>query len=295
MDEEVMELIKILNNKNNIVNNITSNTVNNNNTINIKIVNKNSVVSRKKGKNKTIFKIKNNKKPYINDKEFDLNTSIPKKNKYNTTPGNLAEDSRRWNSKHMIFQTFNKYINNPKAFESKFQLEILKLYNYYNSNDKILSLFLPNNPVLNNNTLRFRIFNGNLNDNITPEDKGYFYKCISMPNIVEKTLKDNGFLETNSNKQFTIFWNNSSIKPEIYANLKGYQKINHHPKSVEICRKDYMCKNISKMMLKFGNSFNIIPKTFILPNDLSLISKYFEKNKLSYSKRKVYAIILFIK
>ena len=56
-------------------------------------------------------------------------------------------------------------------------------------------------------------------------------------------------------------------------------KVNHFPKSLEITRKDNLCKNIQKMQQLHGvRNFNFIPKTFVLPRDFSLLIDDSEKN-----------------
>ncbi len=53
-------------------------------------------------------------------------------------------------------------------------------------------------------------------------------------------------------------------------------KVNHFPKSMEITRKDFMHKNISKMQIAYGyKNFDFIPKSFILPNGNSNYSLFY--------------------
>jgi len=59
----------------------------------------------------------------------------------------------------------------------------------------------------------------------TPEDNGYYFKMNSDIKLIKHLLLDNGFLETNSNYDFTIYWNVGPIKNEVYQTLNYYQRV----------------------------------------------------------------------
>ena len=55
-----------------------------------------------------------------------------------------------------------------------------------------------------------------------------------------------------------------------------YQKINHFPGMHEICRKDHLARNMSRLSRLFPKEYNFFPKTWNLPlewADLSLCLK----------------------
>src|SRR5690606_38727525 len=57
-------------------------------------------------------------------------------------------------------------------------------------------------------------------------------------------------------------------KPYIFQTLNQYQKINHFPRAYEITRKNHMYKNIIRMQELHGKeNFDIVPKTFIMPEE----------------------------
>lgn len=126
----------------------------------------------------------------------------------------------------------------------------------------------------------FRPYKGDVNEPIEdPDDSGYYFKVSSPIKAVVATLKDNGFNLTNSNKNWIVFWNVSNIKSEVYRNLQSHQKVNKFPKSNEITRKDKLNRNISQMALKHGKAFDFIPKTYLLPQEISLLMRDMEKRK----------------
>ena len=47
------------------------------------------------------------------------------------------------------------------------------------------------------------------------------------------------------------------------------QKTNHFPMTNYLCVKDSLCRMLKKQRALYGNVFNFVPLTFILPNDYS--------------------------
>ena len=132
--------------------------------------------------------------------------------------------------------------------------------------------------------LKFRPFVGDVEGNLpNPEYAGYSFK---MPNgnikIVKQLLKDNGFQEIGPNSQnFTIWWHIGRIKPDFYVTLKAHQKVNHHPHTIECTKKDKMNQNIGSMVTKFGKPFDFVPKTYLLPQEISLLLRDADQKKHS--------------
>lgn len=62
--------------------------------------------------------------------------------------------------------------------------------------------------------------------------------------------------------------------------LTIFFKVNHFPKSYELTRKDLMNRNVSKMAISHGvQHFNFVPKTYLIPSEMSLFLEDAEKNK----------------
>lgn len=95
--------------------------------------------------------------------------------------------------------------------------------------------------------------------------------------LVRSLLETHGFVHTDGH-DWNVLWTCSSCKPYLYEGLNEYQKINHFPMSYEITRKDRLCANIVKMNEKYGN-FDIIPETFILPDEFTDFNIQFQKYK----------------
>ncbi|CAK80151.1 unnamed protein product (macronuclear) [Paramecium tetraurelia] len=126
--------------------------------------------------------------------------------------------------------------------------------------------------------LTFKPYSGSTD--IIINDVGYYYKFGSSPiKLVKGLLEENGFKE-NNDKNWTLYWSSCAIRSEIYTNLFAYQKVCHFPKSYEMTRKDLMHRNISKMQINHGFiNFNFIPKTYILPAEMSYFLEEHEKIK----------------
>jgi hypothetical protein len=114
-----------------------------------------------------------------------------------------------------------------------------------------------------------------------PIDYGYYYKLVGSGEcpLLKGFFEDNGFVEhtTDKEKPWTILWSSGAIKPKIYSALKKYQKINHFPRSIEITRKDLLYKNIAKLQSIYPKSFQFIPKSYILPQDIKFLEEDMER------------------
>lgn len=98
--------------------------------------------------------------------------------------------------------------------------------------------------------------------------------------LIRGILENNGFLQTESNHDWNILWTCQSLKLNHYEGLCENQKINHFPQSYELTRKDRLCYNVVQMQDKFGkDEFNIIPDTYILPDEFADFYSHFHKLK----------------
>jgi hypothetical protein len=95
------------------------------------------------------------------------------------------------------------------------------------------------------------------------------YKVLKAEGrMIRSVLEANGFSHTDGH-DWNLLWTCSSWKPYLYDNLNNFQKINHFPQSSELTRKDCLCANVVKMQEKFKQNFDIIPETYILPDEFT--------------------------
>ena len=52
-----------------------------------------------------------------------------------------------------------------------------------------------------------------------------------------------------------------------FLQIFNFQKINHFPGMLEICRKDLLARNLIRMLKLFPKDYNIFPKTWCLPSE----------------------------
>ena len=84
-------------------------------------------------------------------------------------------------------------------------------------------------------------------------------------NSMVNALKRAGFSMTGGNL-WNILWTGNP-NPNTVKSAFPFQRINHFPGSDQIGRKDLIWRNVSRMMRKFGKEYNIVPQTYILPED----------------------------
>uniref|UniRef100_A0A8C9EUF0 Tubulin tyrosine ligase like 6 n=1 Tax=Pavo cristatus TaxID=9049 RepID=A0A8C9EUF0_PAVCR len=61
--------------------------------------------------------------------------------------------------------------------------------------------------------------------------------------------------------------------------MKRFQKINHFPGMIEICRKDLLARNLNRMLKLFPREYNIFPRTWSLPADYGDFQAYRRRRK----------------
>ncbi|XP_069723148.1 tubulin polyglutamylase TTLL13-like [Phaenicophaeus curvirostris] len=76
-----------------------------------------------------------------------------------------------------------------------------------------------------------------------------------------------GLKEAGENEEWTVYWTDNSVSLERVMGMKRFQKINHFPGMIELCRKDLLARNLNRMLRLFPTEYNIFPRTWCLPAD----------------------------
>lgn len=84
---------------------------------------------------------------------------------------------------------------------------------------------------------------------------------------VRRAAKALGFVEIDEQSEWTIFWTDCSVSLERCMAMKKYQRINHFPGMAEICRKDLLSRNLTRLQKLFPKDYSIFPATWVLPAD----------------------------
>ncbi|KAM9637524.1 tubulin polyglutamylase TTLL13 [Morphnus guianensis] len=83
-----------------------------------------------------------------------------------------------------------------------------------------------------------------------------------------------GLKEAGENEEWTVYWTDYSVSLERIMEMKRFQKINHFPGMIEICRKDLLARNLNRMLRLFPKEYNIFPRTWCLPADYGDFQAY---------------------
>lgn len=97
--------------------------------------------------------------------------------------------------------------------------------------------------------------------------------------IVSEIAKELQWKLTNEHNLWNIFWTDSIMGVSFCLTMHRFQKINHFPGMMEICRKDLLARNLNRMLKVFPEEYNIFPKTWSLPSNYSEALNYSLKHK----------------
>ncbi|KAL8178395.1 UNVERIFIED_CONTAM: Tubulin polyglutamylase ttll7 [Gekko kuhli] len=76
-----------------------------------------------------------------------------------------------------------------------------------------------------------------------------------------------------------LIWSDSAVQQEKIAELRNYQRINHFPGMGEICRKDFLARNMTKMIKSQPQEYSFIPRTWIFPAEYTQFQNYVKELK----------------
>lgn len=107
--------------------------------------------------------------------------------------------------------------------------------------------------------------------------KRTYYICVSMCKYecVRRASKRLNFREVGDDDDWTIYWTDTSVGIDRVAQMKKWQKINHFPGMSEICRKDSLTRNMSRMLKTFPKEYAFYPKAWCLPAEF-VVSFFFQ-------------------
>ncbi|XP_069028435.1 probable tubulin polyglutamylase TTLL2 [Embiotoca jacksoni] len=102
------------------------------------------------------------------------------------------------------------------------------------------------------------------------------------PEVVREVLLERGWEEYDAGRReeedWNLYWRGSAFRNSEYRDLLPWQRLNHHPKTAGITRKDCLARNLRRMRAAFGSSvYNFSPTAFILPNDYTRFLAEYDK------------------
>jgi len=110
--------------------------------------------------------------------------------------------------------------------------------------------------------------------------KTSIYACTASCkyDLVKSAIKSVGMVLTKEDisvgSESNLIWCDSIIPSDRIQELKNYQKINHFPNMGEICRKDYLARNMARMRKVCPDEYDFTPKSWIMPSEYNLLYQY---------------------
>ncbi|KAM6991976.1 putative tubulin polyglutamylase TTLL2 [Tautogolabrus adspersus] len=106
------------------------------------------------------------------------------------------------------------------------------------------------------------------------------------PKLVREVLLERGWEEYDEaereDEDWNLYWRGSAFRNAEYHNLLPWQRLNHHPKTGGITRKDCLARNLRRMRATFGSAlYDFSPVAFILPNDYTRFLSEYNKLRLT--------------
>ncbi|XP_051265947.1 probable tubulin polyglutamylase TTLL2 [Dicentrarchus labrax] len=106
------------------------------------------------------------------------------------------------------------------------------------------------------------------------------------PELVREVLLERGWEEYDEGEReeedWNLYWRGSAFRNSEYHNLLPWQRLNHHPKTAGITRKDCLARNLRRMKATFGSAlYDFSPTAFILPNDYTRFLAEYNKLRLT--------------
>ncbi|XP_072853979.2 tubulin polyglutamylase TTLL7 isoform X2 [Pogona vitticeps] len=98
--------------------------------------------------------------------------------------------------------------------------------------------------------------------------------------IVRIVIEEMGFVKTRDDDETAnLIWSDCAVQQEKIAELRNYQRINHFPGMGEICRKDFLARNMTKMIKSQPQEYSFIPRTWIFPAEYTQFQNYVKELK----------------
>ncbi|XP_040263891.1 tubulin polyglutamylase TTLL7 isoform X5 [Bufo bufo] len=108
--------------------------------------------------------------------------------------------------------------------------------------------------------------------------------------IVRGVIEEMHFVKSRDDDETAnLIWSDCAVQHEKIAELRNYQRINHFPGMGEICRKDCLSRNMTKMIKCQPHEYSFIPRTWIFPAEYTQYQNYVKELKKK-KKQKTFII-----
>lgn len=112
----------------------------------------------------------------------------------------------------------------------------------------------------------------------------------STPRVVQSVLLERGWDQFDEQHQdvedWNLYWRTSSFRMAEHVNVKPWQRLNHHPGTTTLTKKDCLAKSLAHMRRLYCESiYEFTPLTFIMPRDYTkFVAEYFQEKQVLDTK-----------
>lgn len=110
--------------------------------------------------------------------------------------------------------------------------------------------------------------------------------------LVKRTIEEFGMIiskeETSIGSTSNLIWSDCGVQHDRIQDLKNYQRINHFPNMGEICRKDSLARNMSKMRRACGEEYNFTPRAWVVPSEYNTLLQYTQNYRKSKKRNPIF-------
>ncbi|XP_063297249.1 probable tubulin polyglutamylase TTLL2 [Pelobates fuscus] len=115
----------------------------------------------------------------------------------------------------------------------------------------------------------------------------------SAPRVVREVLLERGWEEFNEQEQalteWNLHWRTSAFRASDHDHVKPWQRLNHHPRTAQMMKKDCLARHLKRMKGIYGPAnYEFSPEAFILPNEYTKFLAEYMKEK--HNKKSSYWI-----
>ncbi|XP_066479013.1 probable tubulin polyglutamylase TTLL2 [Tiliqua scincoides] len=113
---------------------------------------------------------------------------------------------------------------------------------------------------------------------------------VSVPSLVREVLLERGWTEYDEqeqdNEDWNLYWRSYPFRMTDHRSIKPWQRLNHHPETIRITRKDYLARHLKRMKGIYGTTlYEFSPAAFIMPNDyVKFITEYTKERQIPGKK-----------
>uniref|UniRef100_H0Y1Z8 Tubulin tyrosine ligase like 2 n=1 Tax=Otolemur garnettii TaxID=30611 RepID=H0Y1Z8_OTOGA len=107
----------------------------------------------------------------------------------------------------------------------------------------------------------------------------------NTPTVVQSVLLERGWDRYDEQKQsvegWNLYWRTSAFQMAEHINLKPWQRLNHHPGTTKLTRKDNLARRLRHMKRLYSTPlYEFTPLTFVMPSDYTkFVAEYFRERQ----------------